>query len=172
MGWQDDPTLAEILDNVTVCRVTLFDGRHLAETITSGVAQGRRVLAQLLGPGWEVPARNSRVVVISPDGWETCNGAAFLLRVSVTPTGFSEDRMQIESQGRPIDMFAPEILLGDSGALFAAVASLVDNRIANLVTYLNGHIHTGVTAGVGSSGPPATPKTSEASVAASKVKIT
>jgi hypothetical protein len=72
-----------------------------------------------------------------------------------------------------------ELRLG-GGAQFVALANLCDSRfnaieskINSMVTAINSHIHTGVTTGGGSSGPPAAPQgalSSGSSVAASKVK--
>lgn len=66
---------------------------------------------------------------------------------------------------------------GTSAADFVALAAKVDTALANIVTYINAHTHittatvgAGPTPGVNS--PPAPPLTSQASVAASKVKAT
>ena len=64
-----------------------------------------------------------------------------------------------------------EVHLGQQVATnFVALANLVDARFAALVTHINAHVHTGVTTGGGSSGPPGAPLASQATVAASKVK--
>lgn len=60
---------------------------------------------------------------------------------------------------------------GDPAALFAAVASLVDARFAALKTYIDGHIHSGVTTGAGNSGTPTAASPTAATVAATKVKV-
>lgn len=173
MGWVGNPELSTVENSVVLCRVQLFEGRNLATVITPGRAQGRKILAQLLGPAFDIPSADSRVLVAIPHELEGCDGAAVLLgRISLVPAGYDGSRAIIEAQGRPIDVISNDIRLGDTSALYAAIASLVDNRIANIVTWLNTHIHTGVTTGPGSSGTPATPKTGEASVAATKVKIT
>jgi hypothetical protein len=75
---------------------------------------------------------------------------------------------------------ALSLLMIGGGAQFVALANLCDSRfdaieskINSMVTAINSHIHTGVTTGGGSSGPPAAPQGSLSpgnSVAASKLK--
>lgn len=55
-------------------------------------------------------------------------------------------------------------------AAFVALANLVNNALSTIRTTFNAHVHTGVSTGVGSSGPPATPLVSLPDVSASKVK--
>jgi hypothetical protein len=75
---------------------------------------------------------------------------------------------------------ALSLLMIGGGAQFVALANLCDARfdaieskINSMVTGINSHVHTGVTTGGGSSGPPAAPQGSISpgnSVAASKLK--
>lgn len=66
---------------------------------------------------------------------------------------------------------ASELRLGsDAASVFVALASLVDARLAAIVSYINTHIHTGVTTGAGVSGVPSVLISAQASVAATKVK--
>ncbi len=68
-------------------------------------------------------------------------------------------------------LVASELRLGtDTAANFVALANLVDARISALVTYINTHVHSGVTTGPGTSGAPGAPLASQASVAATQVK--
>lgn len=60
--------------------------------------------------------------------------------------------------------------LGATASEYVALAQKVDTALADFRTWANAHVHTGVTTGGGSSGPPGTPLGSAASVAAAKVK--
>ncbi len=65
------------------------------------------------------------------------------------------------------------VLLGDASASdFVALAAAVLSELQSIKTAFDLHIHTGVTTGPGSSGPPATPLPAPSSVAATKVKAT
>jgi hypothetical protein len=64
-------------------------------------------------------------------------------------------------------------LAGGTGAAdFVALAQKVDTAIANIRTYINAHVHPGVTTGGGVTGAVAVPLGAQASSAAAKVKAT
>lgn len=68
-----------------------------------------------------------------------------------------------------VKITATAVRLGDPDAAAAlALATAVDARLSAIVTWLNAHVHTGVTTGPGVSGT-ATPIGAQASVAATKV---
>jgi hypothetical protein len=81
---------------------------------------------------------------------------------SIPATGWSSTGIVIEGL---------DIRLGSSAASdFVALAGLVAAELAKIRTAFNAHLHTGVTTGPGSSGPPATPMVAPGNVAATRVK--
>ncbi len=68
--------------------------------------------------------------------------------------------------------FDSTLQLGAAGGQFVALANLVLDRLNSIKTAFDAHVHTGVTTGGGSSGPPAAPMGAPAIVAAVKVKDT
>lgn len=69
-----------------------------------------------------------------------------------------------------IEFGATDLKLGRSATDFVALASLVEARLTAIEAILNGHVHTGVTTGPGSSGPLATPLVPGGPVTATVVK--
>ena len=85
-------------------------------------------------------------------------------------TGTSEIHVGLDGK---VSIKSSEVLLGDHTLTeFAAIASRVQARLAAIETFLASHIHSGVTPGVGVSGPPTPTFTPDTSiVASSKVKV-
>jgi hypothetical protein len=83
VGWEDDQIISDLNtdpnDGITLIRVQLFRGRQATKPVTPGIAQGIKILAQLSGPLWNVPARGQRVFVAIPHGMESTPGAAVIM---------------------------------------------------------------------------------------------
>lgn len=91
----------------------------------------------------------------------------FLLAVSpnATPTAFTH------TTSGTYNINASAVNLA-GGADHVGLAAKIDAVVAAIVIAFNAHVHTGVTVGVASSGPPATPLNAQPSVAATKTKAT
>lgn len=92
-------------------------------------------------------------------------------KVSPTPTT-DPTKLIIGKDGSPaqIKIGAADIELGALATDAVALASLVDSAVSTIVTAFNLHVHTGVTTGPGSSGPPGTPIVAPGSTASLIVK--
>jgi len=74
--------------------------------------------------------------------------------------------------GPAIHIDASFVQLGAAVGQFIALANLVQTALNTIVTTFNAHLHTGVTTGPGSSGPPGTPLAALGPVAATLAKAT
>ena len=87
------------------------------------------------------------------------------------PDAHAENLVLGKSGDVQIHVKTGEIDLGSENAAdFVALAQKVLTELTGIVNGFNAHLHTGVTVGPGSSGPPATPLPAPGSVAAAKVK--
>lgn len=79
------------------------------------------------------------------------------------------------SIGRPLPdlarlSFTPNVAKVGAGSDFVAMAARVATELAAIRAAFNAHVHTGVTTGPGSSGPPETPMSASGSVASTNLK--
>jgi hypothetical protein len=103
VGWENDQVISELNtdpdDGITLIRVQLFRGRQATKPVTPGIAQGIKILAQLSGPLWNVPARSQRVFVAVPHGMESTPGAAVIMampgRAPNTQYGVTKTKMDL-----------------------------------------------------------------------------
>lgn len=128
--------------------VQLYEGRNLAEAISTGKAQGRRVLAQWAGPSWWIPKRNTPVVVEIPDTWADvvgsaiCHGAFGFVPPSLE-TGTDGTRATLWYQDQPVTVLAPEVKMGDALASELAHSKetlLIVAQLVALITNLNAQL--------------------------------
>jgi hypothetical protein len=86
--------------------------------------------------------------------------------------GASADHAVLGKEGgSQVHVRAGEIRLGsDAATSFVALSNLVQTALDAIRTMVNAHVHTGVTTGAGSSGPPATPLGVLGPVASAQVK--
>jgi hypothetical protein len=104
VGWEDDQGSVSDLDTTaqdgtTLVKVQLFRGRQNAKAVKPGVAQGIKILAQLSGPLWTVPARGQRVFVAIPNGMESTPGVGVIVAMPgpapTTQYGTSKTKMDL-----------------------------------------------------------------------------
>jgi hypothetical protein len=106
VGWPGSPEVTELgtesRDGVTLIRVTLARvGAPLGgPTADDGLANGYPILARPMGPGWRVPKRGERVVVLFPGGdWLTPGNAVILGTVGGSPSSKFGRKKTIQDYG-------------------------------------------------------------------------
>lgn len=105
VGWPGSPEVTELGneagDGMTFVRVTLGRGHPVGSpTADDGLANGRPILARVMGPGWRVPKRGERVLVVFPGGdWETPGSAVILGTVGGSPSAKFGRRKTIQDYG-------------------------------------------------------------------------
>lgn len=102
VGWEDEndyyyPGTAND-DGHTLVRVQLFRGRDTTKSINPTRAQGYKILCQISGGLFRVPAKDTRVLIAIPAGMETTPGAGVIVAtIEPNPTSqFQNDRAVLD----------------------------------------------------------------------------
>lgn len=135
VGWDEstsDPQDVDATTDVTLVRVTLVNDHDVLADLREGKAYGKEIVAQAMGTLGQDYVAGMRVVVAIPDGLEAAPGAAVILGVLAHP---------------PTDFVALAQKTKDE-------ITTLRNKVNDLITAFNAHVHSGVTTGAGSSGGP------------------
>jgi phage baseplate assembly protein V len=121
------------------------------------------------------PPAGAQVIALAVGGFRSNTVAICADHPGKRPTGVPAECGGLYQNGQfvvYIDEAAVAHIGAQAAAAFIARADLTDARIEALRLVLNAHVHSGVTTGSGSSGALVTPLPAQASVAATKGKVT
>lgn len=118
VGWPGDPDVVDLgsdaNDGATLVKVTLKLGAPASKPRSAeGGFNGYKVVAQVGGPGWDVPPKGTRVLVVFPEGdIQTPGNGVIVSRAGVSPTRrFGRKKTVLDYAGKDLVITAKSIAL-------------------------------------------------------------